>query len=110
MSRDPEVLMKRQADRLVHDRISPRLYFALEEARQRVLRDARKLKVPTLLLHGLGDRVADPKGSLEFAGAAPHDSCRLLTYRDAYHELLNDPGRENVVRDLVGWLDAVMVV
>src|SRR5262245_7772050 len=110
MSRDPEVLALRKSDRLVHDKISPRLYFAFEEARQRVMREARQLKVPALVLHGAADRVVDPHGSLEFCGAAPHDLCRLITYRDGYHEIFNDPVREQVVRDLVGWLDAVLVV
>jgi len=110
MSRDPEVLALRKSDRLVHDKISPRLYFAFEEARQRVMRDARQLKVPALVLHGSADRVVDPHGSLEFCAAAPHDLCRLITYHDGYHEIFNDPVREQVVRDLVGWLDAVLVV
>lgn len=110
MSRDPEVLAERKADRMVHDRISPRLYFAFEEARQRVMRDARQLKVPALLMHGVADRVVDPHGSLEFSGVAPHELCRLLTYRDAYHEIFNDPARDQAIRDLVGWLDLVLVV
>jgi alpha-beta hydrolase superfamily lysophospholipase len=110
MSRDPEVLRLRKEDPLVHDRISPRLYFAFEEARQRVMREARRLAVPTLLLHGMADRVTEPKGTLEFAGAAPHDKARYITYRDAYHEIYNDPGREQVVRDLVGWLDLMVVM
>ena len=110
MSRDPEVLALRKSDRLVHDRISPRLYFAFEEARQRVMREARGLKLPALLQHGAADRVVDPHGSLEFVAVAPHDLCRLFTYRDAYHEIYNDPARDQVVKDLLGWLDAVMVV
>ncbi len=110
MSRDSEVLSARAKDPLVHDRISPRLYFEFNEARQRVLRDARRLAVPALLLHGAADRVADPRGSLEFSGAAPHGMVRLITYTDAYHELFNDLGRAAVVKDLVSWLDAVLVV
>jgi len=110
MSRDAEVLALRKSDRLMHDKISPRLYFAFEEARQRVMRDARQLKVPALLQHGAADRVVDPHGSLEFVGAAPHDLCRLITYGDAYHEIFNDPARTECVRDLVGWLDLVLVV
>ena len=110
MSRDPEVLAARKSDRLVHDKISPRLYFAFEEARQRVMREARQLKIPALLQHGAADRVVDPHGSLEFVAIAPHDLCRLFTYRDAYHEIYNDPARDQVVKDLLGWLDAVLVV
>jgi alpha-beta hydrolase superfamily lysophospholipase len=110
MSRDPEVLALRKSDPLVHDRISPRLYFALNEARQRVLREARRLQVPALLLQGMGDRVVEPAGALEFNGAAPHGVVRLLTYPGVYHEVFNDPARGQAVKDLAGWLDAVLVV
>jgi acylglycerol lipase len=110
MSRDPEVLKQRRDDPRVHDRISPRLYFEFNEARQRVLREARRLSVPVLLLHGAADRVTDPRGSLEFSGAAPHGMVRLITYRDGHHELFNDVSRADALRDVLGWLDAVLVV
>ena len=110
MSRDPEVLGLRRKDPLVHDRIIPRLYFSFTEARQRVLREARRLAVPALLLQGMADRVVDPKGALEFNVAAPHGMVRLMTYAGAYHELFNDPDRAQPVKDLLGWLDALLVV
>lgn len=110
MSRDAEVLRLRKEDPLMHDRISPRLYQAFVEAQQRVLREARRLAVPALLLHGAADRVTDPRGSLEFNAAAPHGMARLLTYRDAFHEIFNDPARTDALRDLKGWLDAIVVV
>ncbi len=110
MSRDPEVLALRKADPLVHDKISPRLYFEFNEARQRVLREARRLQVPALILQGMADRVVDPKGALEFTAAAPHGMARLITYADVYHELFNDPARGHAVKDLIGWLDALLVV
>jgi alpha-beta hydrolase superfamily lysophospholipase len=110
MARDPEVLALRRQDPRVHDRISPRLYFSFNEARQRVLREARRLQVPTLLLQGMGDRIVEPKGALEFNAAAPHGMVRLITYAGVYHEVFNDPDRSQAVRDLLGWLDAVLVV
>ena len=110
ISRDPEVMKARKDDPLMHDRISPRLYFALREAQQRVLRDARRLEVPALLQQGAADRVVDPRGALEFNGAAPHGMARLITYRDGYHEVYNDLGREKAIQDLAGWMEAVVVV
>jgi len=108
MSRDPEVVRGRADDPLVHDRISPRLYEAFNEARQRVLRDARRIAVPVLVLHGAADRVVDPAGSADFAGAAPKDRVTHIVYPDAYHEIFNDVGRERVVADMLAWIDRVI--
>lgn len=110
ISRDPEVVRAYKDDPRVHDRISPRLYFAFNEASQRVLRDARKLQVPTLVLQGMADRLVDPKGALEFASAAPHGMARLVTLRETFHETFNDLGREEMIRDMLAWLDAALVV
>ncbi len=104
ISHDPEVCRLREADPLKHDLISPRLYFGLAEARQRVLREARRLHVPALLLHGEADRLVDVVGSREFAAAAPAPLARLITYPDGWHEMFNDRGREQVIRDVVAWL------
>ncbi len=94
----------------MHDRISPRLYFAMTEARQRVMREARRLQIPALVLQGAADKAVDPKGALEFSGAAPHGMARLITYRDGAHEIFNALEREAAIRDVVGWMDAVLVV
>ena len=110
ISRDPEVLTQRATDPLMHSKVSPRLYFALREAQARIMRDARRLQVPALVIQGAADRVVDPRGALEFMGAAPHGMARLVTVRDSFHEVLNEPSREATLRDLVDWLDAVRVV
>jgi acylglycerol lipase len=109
ISRDPEVLELRAEDPLVHGKVTPRLYFGMEEARARVLSETRRLQVPTLILQGAADRVVVPQGALEVTGLAPHGMVRLLTYRDGYHEVFNDLAREQAIQDLVGWLDAVLV-
>jgi alpha-beta hydrolase superfamily lysophospholipase len=110
ISRDPEVLLARSQDPLVHNKISPRLYFGLEEARRRVLTEARRLAVPTLIQQGAADRVVSPSGALELNGLAPHGMVRLITYKDGYHEVFNDLSRDQAIQDLVGWLDAILVV
>lgn len=110
ISRDPEVVRAYRGDPLVHDRISPRTYFAFNEAAQRCRRDIRNLQVPTMMVQGMADRVVDPKGALEAAGTAPHGMLRFVTVSEAYHETFNDTGREAVIRDLAAWLDAALVV
>ena len=110
ISRDPQVIEARRTDPLVHHKITPRLYFQFDQARQRVMAEARRLAVPTLLLQGGADRVVDPTGALEFNVVAPHGMTRLLSYRDAYHELFNDLDRDRVIKDVGDWLDTVTVV
>ena len=110
ISRDEEVRKLRAKDPLVHGKITPRLYFGLEAARLRVLAETRRLAVPTLILQGAADRVVSPQGALEINGLAPHGMTRLFTYRDGYHEVFNDLDRERAIQDLVGWLDAILVV
>ena len=95
---------------MVHNRISPRTYFAFEEAAQRCRREIRSLQVPTLMIQGMADRVVDPRGALEAAAAAPHDMLRFVTVRDGFHEVFNDLGREETIRDVLAWLDAALVV
>ena len=107
---DPDVLRLRAQDLLVHDRISLRLYFGMEEVRRRVMDGARSLSVPALLLQGMADRVVDPKGAVEFNAGTPHGMSRVITYPDAYHEVFNDLDRDRAIRDLVRWLDAVIQV
>ena len=108
MSRDPEVLAARARDPLVHDRISPRLYFEFNEARQRVLRGARRLQVPALVFQGTADRVVDPTGADEFMAAAPRGLAKLVRCEGAYHEVFNDPARAQAVKDLLAWLEGVL--
>lgn len=110
LSRDPEVVKAYREDPSVHDKISPRLYHEYDEARQRCMREARQLQVPTLMLQGMADRTVDPKGALEFAAASTHGVVRFLTLKETYHEIFNDLGREHVIRDLAAWLDAALVV
>jgi len=110
LSRDAEVVRLYRDDPQVHDRISPRLYFAFLEAQSRCRRDIQKLQLPTLVFQGMADRVVDPKGALELFGAAPHGRMRFVTLKDTYHELFNDTGRDDVLRDMIAWLDAAVVM
>jgi alpha-beta hydrolase superfamily lysophospholipase len=110
LARDPEVVRLYREDPLVHDRISPRTYFAFMEAAQRCRLNIRNLQVPTLMFTGMADRLVDPKGALEAAGAAPHDMMRFVTWSEVYHESMNDLGREKVIQDVLAWLDAALVV
>jgi alpha-beta hydrolase superfamily lysophospholipase len=108
LARDPEVVRTRDEDALVHDMISPRLYYGLTKSRERVLRDAHHLEIPALVMHGTGDIVVDPLGTEAFCAAAPGRLVTCVFYEGAYHEIFNDVGREACLEDLLAWLSRLV--
>jgi alpha-beta hydrolase superfamily lysophospholipase len=62
------------------------------------------LKVPVLLMHGSEDALCPPAGSrMVHDGAGSRDKT-LKLYDGLFHEIFNEPEREQVVRDLAAWL------
>jgi alpha-beta hydrolase superfamily lysophospholipase len=107
LSRDPEVVELYRSDPLVHGVISSRLYYGLAEAQARVLARAGTLAIQALVLAGSADPVVDPSGARDFVAAAPPGLARFVSCDDAYHEILNDVGRERVLHEIVAWLGAM---
>ncbi|AWN22572.1 alpha/beta hydrolase [Deinococcus irradiatisoli] len=82
-----------------------------------MLRVSRQLKaqypqwrLPTLVLHGSEDKLADVRGSRQFAETAgtalsPRPEIEYLEIGGGYHELFNDLVREEVTARLLDWLD-----
>ncbi len=105
LSRDPAIRREREADPLVHDLCSPRLFRGAEEAQQRALDEAPGLmKVPLLLVVPEADGVADPRASGRLAQRLPPGVCTVLRIRDGVHEPLHDSCRAEVVRRIVEWV------
>jgi alpha-beta hydrolase superfamily lysophospholipase len=107
LSHDPAVIAAYRADPLCSGRITPRMADFIFRTGPSCIADASKLAVPTLLLAAGADRLVDPAGSREFAGAAW--ATRQLTARHfdtLYHELFNEaePARSQVMKQLGDWL------
>ena len=104
ISRDPEVVRAYTADPLVHDRVTPRLVrFLIDEGRL-VQRRAPRWRTPTLLLWAGADRCVAPAGSAAFAAAAPREVLTAQELPGLFHEIFNEPEREQVTRQLLRWL------
>lgn len=107
ISRDPEVVRAYEADPLVHDRITPRLARFILAAGEQVVQAAPRWTVPTLLMWAGADRCVAPRGSAAFAAAAPGSVLRSRCFDGLYHEIFNEPEREEVIACLLDWLASV---
>jgi acylglycerol lipase len=57
------------------------------------------------ILHGTADKVTKPSGSQMFYDKAGSKDKTLKLYEGHYHDLLNDIGKEQVMADILSWID-----
>lgn len=107
ISRDARVVSAYTADPLVHDRISPRLGRFILGGGERVRQLAARWTLPTLLVYAGSDRCVAPRGSREFAGAAPKSVVTSQEFGPLYHELFNEPEQAEVFAAVSSWLQAL---
>jgi len=107
ISRDAAVVAAYRDDPLVHDRIAPRLVRFLADAGPAVRALAPRWQVPTLLLYACSDRLVVPAGSAAFAAAAPADVVTARAFAPLFHEIFNEPERDEVLAVLAAWLDTL---
>ena len=107
-SRDPGAVRAMVDDPLgVHREAQPaRTVAELLRGTDRLEREFPLLGLPVLILHGTADRVTNPAGSRELYAAAGAADKTLKLYDGHAHDLLNDHGREAVMDDIRGWIDA----
>jgi alpha-beta hydrolase superfamily lysophospholipase len=105
ISRDPAVVQAYVADPLVHDRITARLTRFIVGAGARVIGDAPRWRLPTLLMWAAADRCVAPRGSEAFAAAAPAHVVATRPWPGLYHEIFNEPEKADVIATLTDWLN-----
>ena len=104
LSRDEEVVRKYRTDPLVHDRLTLRFYEVLL-AGAWAIEHAAELSIPMLIMHGDSDRITSLEASRAFAERAG-DFCTLKVWEGYYHEIHNEPGKEQVLDYVSDWLDS----
>ena len=106
-SRDPAVVASMDADPLIAGEVQPMATVAaLARATDRLKTGFPSIRCPVLILHGTEDKVTRPSGSQEFHQAAGSADKTLRLYDGHSHDLFNDLGRERVLADVVGWMEA----
>jgi acylglycerol lipase len=106
-SRDPEWVAQLQADPLTRGESQPvETVAAFARAGERFEREFPRITLPVLILHGTADKATRPDGSQQFFDQAGSTDKTLKLYDGHYHDLLNDLGREQVVDDIIAWIDA----
>lgn len=107
VSRDPAVVAAYLADPFVDTgKLSARLAAEMFDAMARARAGAEAITLPLLLQHGEADRLTAPEGSRYLFDHVASRDKRLEIYPGLFHEIYNEPERDAVLDDLIGWFDA----
>jgi acylglycerol lipase len=109
ISRDPAVVAAYQADPLVFTgKISAGLGAALIGAMERFPARYGELTLPILVMHGTEDQLASIDGSRALESMAVNADVTAHYYEGLYHEIFNEPEQQQVLADLVSWIESVI--
>lgn len=107
VSRDPAVVAAYVADPLVFQGKTPaRLAAELLGAMQRITAEAGTISLPLLVVQGGADAIVDPAGAQMLYDKATSADKTLKIYDGLFHEIFNEPERDQVLGDVEAWLAA----
>ena len=107
VSRDPEVVADYDADPLnYHGKLPARTVAELSRTIDGFPDAVTKFKLPMLVMHGTADRLVPIAGSEMVVGRAGSGDKTFKRYDGLFHEILNEPERQQVLDDIADWLDA----
>lgn len=102
---DPAVVEAYGEDPLVEKEISAGLLNTLWDGIQWLIQNPRNFTDPVLVLHGCNDGLVSEQDSREFFGEIGSEDKTLIIYARLFHEILNEPCRDEILADIVRWLD-----
>ena len=107
LSTDPAVGQAARSDPLSHQVMTPRAYREILAAQAAVRAEGDRVAAPVLFLLAGDDRLVSRPAAEAFARGLRGD-VTVHVYDGFYHEVLNEPHRARVYRDVEPWLDRIL--
>ena len=106
VSRDPHVVARYDADSLIyHGKVRARTGAEALSTVRRLMSRLGSIRMPVLVMHGTQDRLASPDGAKLVADNVTSDDVTLKLYPGLYHEIFNEPEKDDVLDDVAKWLE-----
>lgn len=102
---DPEVGIAYMNDPLVEKKVSIGLLNVLPVGINWLKAHSAEFSEPTLILHGADDGLVAEKDSRDFYGEIGSDDKTLKIYAKLYHEIFNEPCKQDIYTEVITWLD-----
>lgn len=106
ISRDPDIVARYDSDPLNYrGKVRAGIAGAMFTSGAWALRHAGELQLPLLVMHGESDKLIPNAASRQLYDAAGSADKTLVIYPELYHEIFNEPEKDQVLADLIQWLN-----
>jgi alpha-beta hydrolase superfamily lysophospholipase len=105
LTHSQDVVAAYEKDPLVYKTATPRWFTEMLAAGRRVLEHAPRYRTPALVMWGTDEKIVSPEGIGELVSAWG-SGATSKAWPGLYHEILNEPERDQVIADITAWLDA----
>lgn len=99
-----EVVDDYNNDPLVAHKISGSMFIECNKAIEYIQDNCHKFIYSTLILHGDNDDIVHPEDSRLLFDSICSKYKKLKIYKDMYHEILNEVGKDDVLTDINNWI------
>jgi alpha-beta hydrolase superfamily lysophospholipase len=107
ISRDMAVVRDYDTDPLNYrGKIPARTGYEMMKAVEAIRGRLKSFAFPLLVLHGSADRLADPAAATILKAGVSSQDLTVKIYDQLYHEVFNEPERDEVISDTIAWLNA----
>ncbi|XP_019053841.1 PREDICTED: caffeoylshikimate esterase-like [Nelumbo nucifera] len=105
--RDPDALVAKYSDPLVFTgSVRIRTGAEILHISSYLQQNMSKLNIPFLVLHGTADTMTDPEASQKLHEKASSADKSIKLYEGFLHDLLFEPEREDIAKDIIEWLNS----
>jgi len=103
ISRDSDVVESYKTNKLVHNKISVKLYFNAAKFGKEVIGKSYLINIPLLVMHGTEDKITSFKATSVFA----RNTGAFTTFKlweGCFHELHNELNNQEIFNYIIDWL------
>ena len=104
-TRNPAIIKQMETDPLRFEQVTPRFGIEGLKAAREGFDSAPSIRLPVLLQQAGADKLVDPERSKEFFEALSSEDKTWKLYDGLYHQIHNEPEKEQVLGDMADWLE-----
>ncbi|PWV97292.1 alpha-beta hydrolase superfamily lysophospholipase [Paenibacillus cellulosilyticus] len=91
-------------DEWSHGNITAAMFVSMTDSGEWAIREASRLHIPLLLVHGTADRITSFEASQELMEHVNRESSTFMPIEGGYHELYHDPEGPDTMERITAWL------